>query len=299
MRQVLTLIAGSASEELDSDVVAAARAALHDAGARPDEVRWLKPGVACDLPFKGCDATAAEAAVRARLAGAPIDLAAQPDGEGRRKRLLVADMEATIITGEMLDELGRLAGVEDRIVPITARAMRGEIDFAQAVRERVALLGGLSVEVLDRVKDLIELTPGARTLVQTMRAYGAYTALVSGGFDWFTAPVQVACGFDEHRANRLEIADGRLTGRVAEPILDRTAKRAALETLAAERGLPLDATAAVGDGANDIPMLRAAGLGVAFHGKAAVVAAARYRLDHADLTGLLYLQGYSESEFRD
>lgn len=299
MRQVLTLIAGLASDPLGSDVIAAARAALRETGARLDEVRWLKPGVACDLPFEGCEAAAAEAAVRARLGGAPIDLAAQPDGEGRRKRLLVADMESTIITGEMLDELGRLAGVEDRIVPITARAMRGEIDFAQAVRERVALLGGLSVEILDRVKDLIELTPGARTLVQTMRAYGAYTALVSGGFDWFTAPVQAACGFDEHRANRLEIRDGRLTGRVAEPILDRTAKRAALEALAAERGLPLDATAAVGDGANDIPMLRAAGLGVAFRGKAAVVAAARYRLDHADLTGLLYLQGYSESEFRD
>lgn len=299
MRQVLTLIAGLASDPLGSDVIAAARAALRETGARPDEIRWLKPGIACDLPFEDCDATTAEAAVRARLGGAPIDLAAQSDGEGRRKRLLVADMEATIITGEMLDELGRLAGVEDRIVPITARAMRGEIDFAQAVRERVALLGGLSVEVLDRVKDLIELTPGARTLVQTMRAYGAYTALVSGGFDWFAAPVQAACGFDEHRANRLEIRDGRLTGRVAEPILDRTAKRAALEALAAERGLPLDATAAVGDGANDIPMLRAAGLGVAFRGKAAVVAAARYRLDHADLTGLLYLQGYSESEFRD
>jgi phosphoserine phosphatase len=297
MRNTLTLIGPSSATALKEEVIAAARAALVERGGQVGEPDWLAPDIACDLPFEGCDPAAAEAAVRARLAGAALDLAAQP-AEGRRKRLLVADMESTIITREMLDELGRLAGRGDRIAAITARSMRGEIDFAQSVRERVALLAGLPVEVLDGARDLIELTPGARTLVQTMRAHGAYSALVSGGFDCFTAVAHAACGFDEHRANRLVIEDGRITGRVAEPILDRRAKLEALEQLAAARGLPLATAAAVGDGANDIPMLQAAGLGVAFRGKPAVAATTRFRLDHADLTGLLYLQGYRAAEFQ-
>ena len=297
MRNVLTLIGAPSATALTDEIIAAADTALRERGVRVGDPDWLAPGIACDLPFKGDDPVAVEAAVRARLAGAALDLAAQP-ADGRRKRLLVADMESTIITGEMLDELGRLAGLGDRIAAITARSMRGEIDFAQSVRKRVALLAGLSVDVLDAAGRLIELTPGARTRVRTMRAPGAYTALVSGGFDYFTAGAHAACGFDEHRANRLVIEDGRMTGRVAEPILDRQAKRAILEELATARGLPLAATAAVGDGANDIPMLQAAGLGVAFRGKSAVAAAARFRLDHADLTGLLYLQGYRAAEFQ-
>jgi phosphoserine phosphatase len=297
MKSVLTLIAGSAAG-MTEEIVAPAIAALGEAGARVGAVRWLKPGSACDIPFEGSDPATAERSARERLEGAPVDLAAQ-SATGRRKTLLVADMESTIITRELLDELGAMIGLGPRIRPITARAMRGEIDFAGALRERVALLAGQPATLLERVASRIELTPGARTLVQTMRAQGAHTALVSGGFDCFTAIAAAACGFDEHHANRLTIVDGRLEGRVGEPILDRAGKQHLLEKLAAARGIALAEAAAVGDGANDIPMLQAAGLGVAFRGKPAVAAAARFRLDHADLTGLLYLQGYTAEEFRE
>jgi len=295
MARVLTLIAAPGAAGLDDGLIAAARIAIDEAGAQAGAVVWLDPGRACDLAIEG-DAPALEAALRARLGEAPIDVALQPVA-GRRKALLVADMESTIVTREMLDELGALAGCGERIAAITARSMRGEVDFAQSLRERVALLTGQPAELLDRAMPLLELTAGARTLIRTLRAHGVYTALVSGGFDCFTGPVRAACGFDEDRANRLRIEAGRLTGRVAEPILDREGKLRTLRELAAARGLSLAATAAVGDGANDIPMLAAAGLGVAFRGKAAVRAAARVRLDHADLTGLLYLQGYRATEF--
>ncbi|MFZ5791429.1 MAG: phosphoserine phosphatase SerB [Pseudomonadota bacterium] len=297
MTSILTLIAGIGAGIAD-DVVAPAIAALGEAGAQVGAPLWLAPGTACDIPFEGIEPATAERAVRGRLDGAPVDLAAQR-ARGRRKKLLVADMESTIITRELLDELGAMIGLADRIRPITARAMRGEIDFAGALRERVALLRGQPATILDRVAERIELMPGARRLVQTMRAQGAHAALVSGGFDCFTALAAKAAGFDEHHANRLLIADGRLVGRVVEPILDRTGKQAVLKELAAARGLALEDAAAVGDGANDIPMLQAAGLGVAFRGKPAVAAAARFRLDHADLTGLLYLQGYRPEEFRE
>lgn len=297
MKSVLTLIAGPVAGMTD-EAVAPAIAALGEAGAEVGAVAWLAPGAACDIPFEGIEPATAERAVRERLDGAPVDLAAQ-GAAGRRKKLLVADMESTIITRELLDELGAMIGLGPRIQPITARAMRGEIDFAGALRERVALLKGQPASLLQRVAARIELTPGARPLVQTMRAHGAYTGLVSGGFDCFTSLAAAACGFDEHHANRLMIAQGRLEGRVAEPILDRAGKQHLLENLVAQRGIALADAAAVGDGANDIPMIQAAGLGVAFRGKPAVAAAARFRLDHADLTGLLYLQGYKREEFRE
>jgi phosphoserine phosphatase len=281
---------------LDEPILAAARATLREAGAEPGPLSWLAPDQACDIPFSGGDPQSLEAALRRHLTGLPVDLAIQP-AEGRRKRLLLADMESTIVTRELTDELATLAGMGEAITAMTAASMRGEVDFADSLRARIAMLRGQPAALLKQVEDLVELTPGARALVQTMKAHGARTALVSGGFDCFAAIAAAACGFDELHANRLVIVEGRLAGEVVEPILDRLAKRATLERLATALDIaPADA-AAVGDGANDIPMLEAAGLGVAYHGKPVVAAAAGFRLDHADLTGLLYLQGYRAQEF--
>lgn len=290
---VLTLIGGPLPE-----IAAAATALLREAGATVADADWLAPGIACDIGFAGGDPAAIEAAVGERLAGAAIDFAVQASA-GRRKRLLLADMESTIITRELIDELAALAGLGETIAAITGRSMRGEVDFAQSLRERVAMLAGQPEALLARVDALIEPMPGARTLVRTMGASGARTALVSGGFDRFAAIVAADCGFDEFHANRLDVAEGRLTGKVAEPILDRAGKRALLTRMAADLGLPLAATAAIGDGANDVAMLQSAGLGVAFRAKPAVVAAVKVHLNHADLTGLLYLQGYRAEEFKE
>ena len=306
MRHVLTVIAAPASSAADSPglnepLVAALRAALAEAGAAAGEPDWLAPGTACDLAFDApgrAAARTAEAAVRARLTTAPVDLAVQA-AAARRRRLLVADMESTIIGQEMVDELAEAASLGPQIAEITARSMAGELDFAASLRERVRLLAGQPAEILERVAERITLNPGARTLVRTMRANGAYTALVSGGFDCFAATVRDACGFHEARANRLLIGAGRLAGAVAEPILDRAAKRAAVEELTVRRGLAPQDSCAVGDGANDIEMIRAAGLGVAYRGKAVLRAAAAVAIDHGDLTALLYLQGYRRAEFLD
>jgi phosphoserine phosphatase len=298
MDRVLTVIGDPASSTLDEAIAQAAGAALTEAGARVGPPDWLDPGHACDLPFGGLASEAAEAAVRDRLGDAAVDLAAQP-AEGRRKGLLVADMESTIIGQEMIDELAKVAGLGERVEKITARSMAGEVDFVASVKERVALLEGLPVATLEAVGARITLNPGARTLVRTLRAAGAYTALVSGGFACFAEPVREACGFHEARSNRLIIEAGHLTGAVAQPILGRDAKRETLVELAARRGLPLEATCALGDGANDLTMVQAAGLGVAYRAKPVLRAAARFRVDHADLTALLYLQGYRRSEFRD
>jgi len=281
-----------------ADAVAAATRGLDDAGCEAGEVDWLSGGFACDIAFEAPDPAAADAAVRARLGSMAVDLAVQP-AEGRRKRLLVADMESTIITRELLDEIGRRAGLERQISTITERAMRGEIDFAGALRERVALLQGKPVALLDEAAGLIELSLGARTLVRTMRAHGAYTVLVSGGFDRFSGLVRESCGFDADRSNHLVVADGVIAGTVAEPILDREGKRAVLEALCRERSLATSAAAAVGDGANDIAMIAAAGLGVAYRGKPAVKAVTRFHIDHTDLTTLLYFQGYRAAEFKE
>jgi phosphoserine phosphatase len=297
LRSVLTLIAATPGA-LRDDALTAARDALLGLGAGVGAADWLAPGQAFDLPFENVEAAQAERALRERFAGAAFDLAAQP-AQNRRKRLLVADMESTIITRELLNELAVIAGIGPQIIPITERSMRGEIDFAQSLRERVALLKGLPVSLLDRVAALIEPTPGARALVQTMRAHGAYTALVSGGFDCFTGLAAKLVGMDEDRANHLVIDGEGLAGRVSEPILDPAAKKNSLLEIAAARGIAAADAAAIGDGANDIPMLLTAGLGAAFRGKPAVAAAARFRLDHADLTGLLYLQGYHANEFRE
>ena len=223
---------------------------------------------------------------------APVDVFVLP-AAARRCRLLIADMDSTIVTGETLDELAAFAGVGEQVAAITRRSMNGEIDFSAALRDRVALLRGLELSALERTWAGVRLTPGAAELVATMRAHGAMTALVSGGFTFFTGRVAALCGFDLHRANTL-VDDGRvLTGAVSEPILDRGAKLAVLRELSA--GMP--DSMAVGDGANDLDMIRAAGVGVAFHAKPVVAAEARFRVEHSGLRALLFLQGYAVSEF--
>lgn len=218
--------------------------------------------------------------------------------EGRRKKLLIADMDSTMIPVECIDEVGDFAGVREQVVAITEPAMRGEISFEEALRARVALMKGLPVERLEDVyRERVSLNPGARTLVRTMGANGAFTALVSGGFTFFTERVAAEAGFHHNRANVLEIADGALAGSVAEPILGRAAKIEALEALSLQQGVPLESTLAVGDGANDLGMLGLAGLGVAFRAKPVVKEASDCSIVHGDLTALLYLQGYSEAEF--
>ena len=296
MDLVLTLIAAPGGAPLDDSAVASAVAALGDAGARPGTPDWLAPGEALDLPFAAEGAEGVEESLRAALGGRAVDLAVQP-AAGRRKRLLLADMDSTMVTGETLDELADFAGLKPQIAAITARAMAGELDFEEALKTRVGLLEGLPLEALDETLERISLSPGARSLVATMKAAGAYCALISGGFTQFTGHVREACGFDEARANRLLAADGRLTGEVAEPILGQDAKLSALRALCAARKLEEAAACCVGDGANDIAMLGAAGLGVAYHAKPAVRAAAPFRIDHGDLTALLYLQGFKKADF--
>ncbi|HEY7579578.1 MAG TPA: phosphoserine phosphatase SerB [Acetobacteraceae bacterium] len=283
MRYVITLVAARPDPVLLGRAIARVGAAV---GGDPPVV--LSEGEAADIPLADAPDCAA---ITASLEGAPIDAIATPAG-GRRKSLLIADMDSTIVTGETLDELADFAGLKDRIAAITARAMNGELDFKEALRGRVAMLKGLPVSALERAWQRVRLTPGARELVATMRAHGAYTVLVSGGFSFFSSRVAALCGFDEYRSNALLDEGAALTGEVAEPILDRDAKLHTLTQLAAERGLPLAASLAVGDGANDLDMIRAAGLGVAFHAKPIVAAAAGVRVEHADLRALLFAQGY-------
>lgn len=293
MNNVLTLVTGAG--RLDESIVSHVEMTLRGAGATVGAIDWLAYGIAVDLPFDDMDTPdAVDLAVEA-IEDLPVDAVAQPAG-GRRKRLLVADMESTIIENEMLDELAGEVGLRDQIAAITARAMNGELDFEGALRERVGLLEGLDEAALERTRGMIRFMPGCRELVATMRASGAYCALVSGGFSYYTGYVREAVGFDMDQANRLEIADGKLTGKVIDPVLGRDAKRERLRALADTRGIPIEATMAVGDGANDLDMLAEAGLGVAYHAKPVVARSARARIDHADLTALLYLQGYREDE---
>jgi phosphoserine phosphatase len=288
MSHFLTLIAQREAVLLSPAMIAHVRDAV--GGSTPDV---LSPGEAIDIAAANAPDMAV---VRAALEGAAID-AITTVADQRRKALLIADMDSTIVTGETLDELADFAGLKQRIAAITARAMNGELDFKAALRERVAMLQGLPVGALEQTWRRVRLTPGARELVATMRAHGAYTALVSGGFSFFTGRIAALCGFDMHRSNSLLDDGNTLTGHVAEPILDRDTKLATLTQLAGQRGLPLSATLAVGDGANDLDMLGAAGLGVAFHAKPIVAAAAQARVDHTDLRALLFAQGYRARQF--
>ena len=258
----------------------------------------LSPGEAVDLFFASTEFIEM---LRARLEFAvgalPVDVILQPVA-GRRKRLLITDMDSTIIGQECIDELADFAGLKDKVAAITARAMAGEIEFAPALRERVALLAGLPAETIEAViAERITLNPGATALVWTMRANGAHTILVSGGFTAFAEKIAAKAGFNESRANELLIAGGKLTGKVREPILGRSAKLATLEDAIIRLEIPALETMAVGDGANDLAMIRRAGLGVAYHAQPKVAEAAAARIDRTDLTALLYAQGYKRSQF--
>ena len=259
------------------------------------EAAWLSGGEAAEFPVPERPAMLGHVAAEMRMLG--VDVNCVP-AEGRRKRVLLADMDSTMIGQECIDELADLAGVGERVAAITARAMRGEIGFEGALEERVALLEGLDEGAIARVRDeRLTFTSGGRELVATMKANGARAVLVSGGFTAFTGWVADRLGFDEHRANVLEVADGRLTGTARRPYIGRAAKVEALEEVTAALGLtPADALA-VGDGANDLGMIEAAGMGVALHAKPAVAEAAPYRVDHGDLAALLFLQGYRRDEF--
>ena len=255
---------------------------------------WIEEDEACDLLFSADPLTAREA-LEGLIAG--VDVVVQGEAR-RRKRLLVADMDSTMITVECIDELADYAGLKADVAAVTERAMRGEIDFAAALGERVALLKGLAEETLDRChSERVRLTPGARPLVRTMRREGAYCLLVSGGFSRFADRVASAIGFDAAISNELPIANGRVTGAVAEPIVGAEAKRQALLEAAALHDLDIADCLAIGDGANDIPMLKAAGLGVAYRAKPRVAAAAEARIKHNDLGALLFAQGYARREW--
>ena len=296
MDTILTLIVNPDEPSLSSNTIAAVRAALADLGAETTGADWLAPGIACDIGFSGLHADQAMAAARIKLSGAPIDVVAG-GAKQRRKKILVADMESTIIEQEMLDEIGAATGQAEAIAAITKAAMNGEMDFAEAFRARIGLLKGVKLALLDELAARITAMPGAATLVATMKAHGGHTALISGGFDLYTARVAEWLGFDEHQGNRLEVQDGLLTGAPIEPVQGRNAKLTALIRIAAAAKLPLSATLAVGDGANDLDMLGAAGVGIAYHPKPIVAAAAPLRLHYADLTGVLYAQGYRREEF--
>jgi phosphoserine phosphatase len=273
---------------------AQAEAARHAVSG--EAIHWLAHDVAAEFHIRSTDHALSEALIRASLGDAPIDVAVLPV-EHRRKRLLVADMDSTIIGCECIDELADFAGVKAEVADITERAMRGELDFPDALRHRVSLLKGLDLGALQQAYDeRVRLNPGARALVRTMNAHGAQTALISGGFTFFTSRVAEIAGFHINRANQLGDDGVRLDGTVAEPILGREAKLAGLVELRDRHGLLPEQTLAVGDGANDLAMIEASGLGVAYRAKPLVAAAARAKLDHADLTALLYFQGYADHE---
>ncbi|MEO0392369.1 MAG: phosphoserine phosphatase SerB [Pseudomonadota bacterium] len=293
---VLTLVADAQGAPLTRDHIKQVEAALDPLAIATGDVDWLAPERACDIALDACDPDQVEAAVTQALARATIDCFAQPV-DGRRKSLLLADMDSTIIAEESLDELAGYLGLKDKIAAITARAMAGELDFEAAITERVGLLTGLPETSIFDAVDEMTINPGAATLVATMKAQGARCLLVSGGFEHFTGAVAAKLGFDEHQGNRLEIKDGKMTGQIEGAIRDQDSKLATLNATAVAMSLPLSAAMTVGDGANDVPMLKAAGAGVAYHAKPVAAAAARFRINHSDLSSLLYIQGYMRSEF--
>lgn len=287
---VLCLIANPNEPVIDGRLVAAIQHETHG------EINWLNPGVACEIVSPAAPDPVAIA--RNHVGRHPIDMALVPLAN-RRKRLLVADMDSTLVDQECIDELADAVGIKAEVAEITERAMRGELDFEAALRTRVGLIKGLERKAIEEIRrERITLAAGSRTLVQTMKAYGAYTCLVSGGFTIFAEYIARRLGIDESVANVLEFDDhDRLTGTVAAPIVGREMKLLKLQELAAQRAIPTAATLAVGDGANDLDMIRAAGLGVAIHAKPVVAADAHVRIDFGDLTALLYLQGFSEDDF--
>ena len=297
MKFVLSLIANPSKTSIDSGLIDEFINALGPYADAETSTKELAPGEAYDIaltehPRPDFLPRIEAVAIRARMDANIIP------ADNRRKKLLIADMDSTIIQQECIDELAEFAGKRAEISDITERAMRGELDFEGALNERVAMLANLPETVLEETfEKRLTLTPGADVLVKTMNANGAVTALVSGGFTYFTARIAQRAEFQRQQANELLIENGKLTGKVRQPILGRAAKQEALETIAAENDIALSETMAVGDGANDLSMLSRSGLGVAFHAKPAVAQSAETRIHYADLTALLYLQGYSKSEF--
>ncbi len=291
MSSVLVLLANPSDTALDRKLVEAIQ---HETGG---EINWLHQRVACEIH----EPKAADAVQTARqvIGGKPVDVGLVPI-ENRRKKLLVADMDSTMIEQECIDELADAVGIKDQVAEITRRAMNGELDFEQALRTRVGLIKGLERKLIEEIRrERITLAPGGRALVNTMKAFGAYTSLVSGGFTYFADYFAKRIGFDEAVANVLEFdQDERLTGTVALPIVDKTTKLTRLQTLAAERSIPMVQTMAVGDGANDLDMIKTAGIGVAYHAKPVVVAEANASIRHTDLTAALYFQRYYSEEIQ-
>jgi phosphoserine phosphatase len=286
---VLTVVATSPHPPLLRKQIQAVAEGLQAAGAQTADPIWLDEGIAADVFFSG---SVGIEKIETALAGAAVDCILQPV-QHRRKKLLIADMDSTIIHQECLDELADAAGLKAEISAITEAAMRGELDFAEALRARVGKLAGLPLSALEQTRQRLTLMEGARALVTTMRANGAACYLVSGGFRFFTRHIAEQVGFTEDRGNEFMIEDGHLTGGVVEPVLDKNSKLAALQEFAARHSLSLEETLAVGDGANDLPMLLAAGLGIAYHAKPKVNQQARARVRFSNLTALLYAQGYA------
>ena len=295
MDNVLTLVC-STTGELSKKHVDQVCKNITILGAEISSPIWLSDNLACDIPFNYLSIEDADKAGRETLTFAPVDIFSQPQ-KNRKKKLLVADMDSTIIQGETIDDMAELACIGPRITEITARAMNGEILFSDALRERIAMFSGLNASFLDLTADGLVLNSGAETLVRTMAAEGAYTALVSGGFKYFTERVAQLVGFDFNKGNEIEIISNRFSGRIVEPIVTKTTKKEILKALAKEQKIEMYETLAVGDGANDLPMLHAAGLGVAYHAKPVVIAEVSARIEHTDLKTLLYYQGYKQSEF--
>ena len=293
MKFVLSLISSPETPLLDEELVSVvlAKAGLNGL------TKWLAVGEACELEFEAEDGSAVQTLARHAVHDLPVD-ANVLASDNRRKQILIADMDSTIIHQECIDELGIAAGAGERIMDVTRRAMLGELDFVEALEERVAFMAGLpETAIADVIADRITFVGGGRALVETMKSNGAFCALISGGFTQFTSHVANKCGFHMHQANRLIIEGGMLTGQVAKPALGGAAKIDALNALVIEHGVATADVVSVGDGANDIGMIQLAGLGVAMHAKPAVRAAANTVIDHGDLTALLYLQGYRKSEF--
>lgn len=287
MSYVLTLIADPDKHQITDQIVTQACKALEGDGITVEKTVCLSENEAYDIYInKETD-----------LSLDRIDSFVQK-AEGRRKHLLIADMDSTIVTGETLDDLAEFAGLKTEIAAITQRAMNGEINFREALEERVSMLKGLSADFLEKAMDMVELTPGARDLVQTMAHNGAYCALVSGGFTFFTSRVADQVGFHFNAGNQMEIVEGTLSGKVIDPIVTKESKLHYLKTLCSEKGLTTDQAVAVGDGANDLPMIMEAGLGVAFHAKPNVVAVAKHKVRHAGLRALLFAQGYRADEIK-